>query len=141
MKMTLARTIASGSKVSDGRSEVTIVTRSGFTVMVMAHQDVMCTPLVTCCENNDVYEGEEPCGECDMEEEGWEPCDYEGPFTHLQVVQPSERPEPWDKWKKYLRFKFPMSEPWKSSPFDNVPVAMVLDLIREHGGEIGENTF
>jgi hypothetical protein len=141
VRRTIARTIASGTLPSDERGEYLVVTTSGFQVLVLAHAGMASKPDVTECSENDVDEGKDPCGHC--QEDGWEACDYPGPYTHLMVFQPSERPEPWDKWKQFLRHKWLMSDPdiWRTSPFDYVPVAMVLDLVREHGGEVSDNTF
>lgn len=57
--------------------------------------------------------------------------DYAGPYTHVEVGFPSERPQPWDDWAE-----------WCESPDDptgtvyaRVPVDAVRALVVSHGGE------
>lgn len=55
---------------------------------------------------------------------------YTGPYTHVEVGFPSDRPEPWDKWSKYWDGEEPVE-----SVYPYVPVELVRELIESHGGE------
>lgn len=59
------------------------------------------------------------------------PRDDYGPWTHVEVGYPSERPEPWDVWSMLA------DEPDRptSTVYGNVPLGLVADLIERHGGE------
>lgn len=54
-----------------------------------------------------------------------------GPFTHVEIGFPSERPEPWDKWSEYVEDDRTPTE----TVYGRVPVEMVRALIESHGGE------
>jgi hypothetical protein len=59
--------------------------------------------------------------------------DYPGPYTHVEVGFPSERPEPWDGeggWAEYAE-----SPETHETVYGQVPVEMVRALIDAHGGE------
>lgn len=85
------------------------------------------------------------------------PADYDGPFTHVEVGFPSERPEPWECHHERdgcygLGVDAPANEAsgWKcycespETPTDTVyayvPAQMVRLLIQLHGGEINYET-
>ena len=59
------------------------------------------------------------------------PADYDGPFTHVEIGYPLERPEPWDQWSQWA--EDPDSP--KDTVYGWVPVEAVRDLIDLHGGE------
>lgn len=65
------------------------------------------------------------------------PRDSMGPYTHVEVGYPSERPEPWEPidsgecWSKYAE----SPERPTGTVYGWVPVAMVRALLRTHGGE------
>lgn len=67
----------------------------------------------------------------------WEPADYPGPYTHVEVGFPSARPEPWDDnpredgWRSYCEDTDQPTE----TVYGYVPGGMVRDLILLHGGE------
>lgn len=84
----------------------------GFRMSVIAHYAAYCQPR--------------PGG-------WWEttPQDYAGPFTHLEVGYPSQRPEPWRRWTKWAEDK---SDP-TATVYARVPVQSIRDLIALHGGE------
>lgn len=56
----------------------------------------------------------------------------DGPFTHVEVGFPSERPEPWDVWRKYADDENDPTE----TVYGYVPVELVRELITSHGGEV-----
>lgn len=73
------------------------------------------------------------CAYC-LPRPGWHegvPDDYAGPFTHLEVGYPSQRPEPWRRWTKWVEDK---SYP-TGTVYARVPVQAIRDLIGLHGGE------
>lgn len=66
----------------------------------------------------------------------WEPADYPGPYTAVEVGFPGERPEPWDGrggegWGWYAEEPATPTE----TVYGWVPGDMVRDLILLHGGE------
>lgn len=58
------------------------------------------------------------------------PREDRGPWSHVEVGYPSERPEPWDDWKPYAE------EPDRpdGTVYSYVPFSMVEALIESHGG-------
>jgi hypothetical protein len=73
------------------------------------------------------------------------PSDYPGPYTHVEVGMPSEKPEPWDCKHDGDEHKFDDECGWSAyaetseSPNDTVygqvPVDLVRALVEAHGGE------
>ena len=56
---------------------------------------------------------------------------YSGPYTHVEVGFPSQRPEPWSEWEPYAEEP---DEPTNTAyPF--VPIELVHELVNTHGGE------
>ncbi len=55
---------------------------------------------------------------------------FHGPYTHVEVGFPSERPEPWDDWEDFADGGDPTE-----TVYGYVPVGMVRALIESHGGE------
>ena len=58
------------------------------------------------------------------------PREDAGPWTHVEVGFPSERPEPWDEWSKYVDD----AEIPTRTVYGYVPLAMIEALIALHGG-------
>ena len=81
----------------------------GFTVSVLAGIGAYCTPHWI-----DAKPGTDP----------------EGPFTHVEVGFPSERPEPWDQWSEYAETP---EEP-TDTVYGQVPAGLVRALVDAHGG-------
>ena len=82
----------------------------GFKVSVIAHWGAYCAPRPGF---------------------GEVPRDYPGPYTAVEVGYPSERPEPWAEWAKYVED----AESPTETVYAYVPVELVRDLIVAHGGE------
>lgn len=59
------------------------------------------------------------------------PHDYAGPYSEVEIVFPSARPEPWLCWAEYC--ENPASP--EVSAYGYVPVELVSELISNHGGE------
>ncbi len=58
------------------------------------------------------------------------PRDDHGPWSHVEVGFPSERPEPWDDWRRYVEdADFPTR-----TVYGHVPLELVEALIESHGG-------
>ena len=97
-----------------GRGDNTIVCRDGFKLSVIAGQGTYCTP------RPDWPFADNPV-----------PADYPGPYTHVEVGYPSQRPEPWAEWAQYAE------DPEKptGTVYAYVPVEMVRALVAAHGGE------
>lgn len=58
--------------------------------------------------------------------------DYSGPYTHVEVGFPTERPEPWSAWARYVEeHDSPLN-----TVYAYVPVSLVRALVAAHGGEI-----
>ncbi|MFF4820758.1 hypothetical protein ACFY2K_39985 [Kitasatospora sp. NPDC001309] len=57
------------------------------------------------------------------------------PALTLEVGFPTQRPEPWDRWREYLEHAENEGDPTESV-YLHVPVALVRELIETHGGEI-----
>lgn len=87
----------------------------GFTLSVIAGSGTYCIPRPEW-----PYDGNET------------PDDYPGPYTHVEVGYPSERPEPWSTWVEYVETE--------DRPMDTVyafvPAGVVRSLIELHGGEV-----
>lgn len=64
---------------------------------------------------------------------GYEPCVYEGPYSHLEVSEVADIPHPWSQWCNYASDE---NHP-KDATYWHVPVAMVKELVSHHGGELG----
>ena len=60
------------------------------------------------------------------------PRDDLGPWTHVEVGFPSERPEPWEAWAEYVED----ADKPTGTVYSYVPVEMVEALIALHGGEL-----
>lgn len=60
------------------------------------------------------------------------PHNYAGPYHHVEVGYPTDRPEPWGAWEPYQMF---FGQPTEAV-YGYVPVAMVRALIEAHGGEV-----
>ena len=64
------------------------------------------------------------------------PRDDDGPYTHVEVGFPSERPEPWmpvdgpECWSKYVEDVYHPTQ----TVYTYVPKAMVDLLVKSHGG-------
>ena len=56
---------------------------------------------------------------------------YDGPYTHVEVGFPSQRPEPWSEWSQYAE------EPGEPTltVYPYVPIELVRALVNTHGGE------
>lgn len=66
---------------------------------------------------------------------GSTPETYSGPFTHVEVGFWGMRmPKPWKTWRLYL--EAPARNVAETTVFAYVPVSVVYDLIKLHGGEI-----
>lgn len=57
-----------------------------------------------------------------------------GPYTHVEVGFPSDRPEPWGEWEAYAEDP---DEP-TNTVYPFVPIELVQELINTHGGEVDE---
>ncbi|MET8626608.1 hypothetical protein ABZW30_23095 [Kitasatospora sp. NPDC004669] len=57
------------------------------------------------------------------------------PAVTLEVGFPTRRPEPWARWREYLGPSADEGHPTESV-YLHVPVALVRDLIKAHGGEV-----
>lgn len=90
-----------------------IVCKDGFTASIIAGWGVYCSPRPGGLYSNDVSE------------------EYAGPYTHVEVGYPSERPEPWDVWEEFCESPERPTE----TVYGYVPVDVVQDLITLHGGE------
>lgn len=99
------------------QNDITCV--DGFALSVIAGRGTYCTPRP------------------DWPFEGGTSADYSGPYTHVEVGFPSERPEPWEPvdgpecWQRYAEDP---EEPTETV-YGYVPVALVRHLIELHGGE------
>lgn len=58
------------------------------------------------------------------------PRDDTGPWTHVEVGYPSERPEPWAEWSKYVENE---DDP-TGTVYARVPLSLVEQLVVDHGG-------
>ena len=59
------------------------------------------------------------------------PARLSGPYTHVEVGFPSDRPEPWGEWKRYVdNPHYPVG-----TVYSQVPVGVVRALVELHGGE------
>lgn len=96
----------------------------GFTMSVISGGGTYCSPRPALC-------AAEVGGQCPMVWRDEVPCDYPGPFTELEVGFPSERPEPWDVWRR-----FSAGGEWQDDIFPYVPILHIAELILLHGGEI-----
>jgi len=85
----------------------------GFTMSVIAYASAYCTPRPGW-----------------PEEWGGVDEDYAGPFTHVEVGFPSQRPEPWTEWSQYAESP---EEPL-DTVYPYVDVASVVALVDLHGG-------
>lgn len=56
---------------------------------------------------------------------------HEGPYSHVEVGFPTERPEPWTQWEAWCREPVDPTE----TIYTYVPVDAVRALIALHGGE------
>lgn len=87
----------------------------GFTLSVIAGGGTYCTPRP------------------DWPFDGGVDKNYRGPYTHVEVGFPSEKPEPWDEWKNLA------DDSGDFDPTDTVygyvPVELVRSLVEAHGGE------
>ena len=54
-----------------------------------------------------------------------------GPWTHVEVGFPSDRPEPWAEWSQYVEDE---KDP-TGTVYAYVPLEMVEALVASHGGE------
>src|SRR5690554_4453180 len=90
-----------------------VVCRDGFEMSVIAGAGTYCTPRPRWPVADPV------------------PADYPGPYTHVEVGYPSQRPEPWDKWAEYADDPEQPTDTW----YAYVPVEMVRALVAAHGGE------
>src|SRR5690606_10699604 len=95
------------------RGENQIVCRDGFEVSVIAGAGTYCTPRPRWPVADPV------------------PVDYPGPYSHVEVGYPSQRPEPWDEWERYAEDP----EQPTDTVYAYVPVALVRALVAAHGGE------
>lgn len=59
---------------------------------------------------------------------------YSGPYTHVEVGFPSERPEPWSEWLRHVEDP---DNP-TGTVYSFVPIELVQELINTHGGEADE---
>lgn len=59
---------------------------------------------------------------------------YSGPYTHVEVGFPSDRPEPWSEWKRHVEDP---DDP-TGTVYDRVPIELVQELVNTHGGEADE---
>lgn len=58
------------------------------------------------------------------------PRENHGPWSHVEVGYPSERPEPWDEWRNYVED----ADRPTSTVYGYVPLSLVEALIELHGG-------
>lgn len=86
----------------------------GFKVSVITGYGTYCTPR--------------PGGFFGTEDDA--PDDYTGPFTHVEVGFPSEKPEPWGKWQEFCESP---ADP-TGTVYAYVPVELVRDLLAAHSG-------
>ena len=107
--------IAHGNRGRAKFGDNKIACKDGFTLSVIAGRGTYCIPRPGW-----------PFGEPRV------PNDYPGPYTAVEVGFPSERPEPWDEWVKYI--DSPEDDP-TGTVYGYVPVDMVRALIAAHGGE------
>ena len=61
---------------------------------------------------------------------------YSGPYTHVEVGFPSDRPELWRDWEAYAEDP---DEPTRTV-YGYVPLQLVQELVTTHGGEANETT-
>lgn len=113
----------------DGGPPSVITCTDGFTMSVIAGGGTYCTPrpgLCSCALGGPEPEHRDFLGDTDHA--------YSGPYTHVEVGFPSQRPEPWDDvWVGYAEDP----EHPKKTVYGYVPVEVVRDLIASHGGEAG----
>lgn len=105
-------------------TESRIVCADGFTVSIVAGFHTGCSPTP---------------GTEDF------PDDYAGPYSHVEVGFPSQRPEPFGnrehphEWSYYESLESDEDGNAYSAPtetiYTNVPIAMAYNLIKAHGGE------
>lgn len=93
-----------------------------FNVSVIAGGGAYCSPRPALC-----WGGSCPQGPDILASVG---CEYPGPYTHVEVGFPSERPEPWSTWEQYAE---DMGAPTETV-YSYVPVELVRALIESHGG-------
>ena len=120
---------------SDPRFFNRLETRDGFSLSVIAGGGTYCTPRPAMCIPE--LEGVLSMGlTCPVAPEPsfmydvW--CNYPGPYTHVEVGFPSERPEPWGDWEEYCEDESRPTE----TVYPYVPALLVIELINLHGGEI-----
>ena len=97
-------------------SENWITCRDEFKFSVIAGNGVWCRPRPTVMDTPSPYEVA---------------SDFPGPFTHVEVGFPSERPEPWAEWEPYAE----NADVPTATVYAYVPVGMVRALVESHGGE------
>lgn len=123
--------IAKGNRGHFGYIENSVITcADGFHMSVIAGGGTYCQPRPQFCSC--WYRVEETMGahtvlttnERDVRH------DYRGPYTHVEVGFPSERPEPWGEWHPHCE-----GDIWKETVYGYVPVEMVRALVALHGGE------
>lgn len=118
--------IATGASSHRGNNIVRCV--DGFHLSAIAGWGAYCSPRPAMCGAN----LREPCGNCApspfFEEAG---CGFTGPYTHVEVGFPSQRPEPWADWLEYADSPETPTE----TVYARVPVEMVRALVVLHGGE------
>lgn len=103
-----------------------ITCTDGFAMSVIAGGGTYCTPCPALCG----CAFGRPVGT--FSGMGEASHDYSGPYTHVEVGFPSQRPEPWDfGWDRYAEDP---QDP-TGTVYGYVPVDMVRDVIAAHGGE------
>ena len=99
-----------------------ITCADGFSLSVIAGPGAYCTPRPKMMPGLPAFE---LSGEIDD-------AYYSGPYTHVEVGFPSAKPKPWKKaWRHYSECP---DEP-TGTVYSLVPVELVRDLIKRHGGE------
>lgn len=58
------------------------------------------------------------------------PREDAGPWSHVEVGYPSERPEPWAEWERYVETPDRPTD----TVYGYVPLVLVEALIASHGG-------
>lgn len=129
----LEEIIAHGNRGHSKRQDNNWITcADGFRLSVIAGGGAYCQPRPSMCSC--AYLSPEKQAEYGVTPRGHLPYevahDFPGPYTHVEVGYPSEKPRPWKQWRQYGAHR------WEDSDvFANVPVEMVRDLVKAHGGE------
>lgn len=117
------------SEIAGSTGPNIVVCRDGFSFSVIAGPGTYCCPR----PDTAIYDRFEPQYPNIMYQV---PANYPGPYTHVEVGFPNMRPTPWRLWQPYAE-RWGGTRTWrKVEIYPYVPVDMVWDLIKRHGGQV-----